>query len=131
MKDTHSACIICDQERPESEEHVFPLAIGGCVVTLRVCNDCNSKLGARVDAPLVDHLAIVLRREELKIAGRGGVPSTFDRILGKSVLARDQSHQLRTSIDPTTNTLDIRSIPNISKVTLPDGRVADQNFPWD
>jgi len=119
-------CIICDQERQESEEHVFPLAIGGCLATLRVCSDCNSKLGARVDAPLIDHLAIVLRREELKIAGRGGVPTTLDRVLGKSVLAREKSHQLRTRIDSATKTLDIRTIPNISKVTLPDGRVADQ-----
>jgi hypothetical protein len=120
-------CIICDQERAESEEHIFPLAIGGCLATLRVCGDCNSKLGARIDAPLVDHLAIVMRREELKIAGRGGVPSTFDRVIGgRSALAREQSHQLRTKIDPTTNKLDIRTIPNISKVTLPDGRVADQ-----
>jgi hypothetical protein len=80
-------CIICDEERPESEEHIFPLAIGGCLATLRVCSDCNSKLGARVDAPLVDHLAIVLRREELKIAGRARVPSSFDRVLGgRSVL---------------------------------------------
>jgi len=120
-------CIICDQERPESEEHIFPLAIGGCLATPRVCGACNSKLGARVDAPLVDHLAIVMRREELKIAGRGSVPSGFDRVLGgRSVLVRDQSHQLQTRIDPRTNTLDIRTIPNISKVTLPDGRVADQ-----
>ena len=120
-------CIICDEERSESEEHIFPLAIGGCAATFRVCGDCNSKLGTRVDAPLVDHLAIVMRREELKIAGRGGVPSSFDRVLGgRSALAQDQSHQLQTRIDPTTNKLDIRTIPNISKVTLPDGRVTDQ-----
>jgi|SRR5579864_1347238 len=119
-------CIICDEERLESEEHLLPLAIGGCLVTDRVCGECNSKLGSRVDAPLVDHLAVVQRRGELKIGGRGGVPSTFDRILGKSVLARDKTHQLRTSIDPSTNKLDIRTIPNVFEVTLPDGRVAKQ-----
>ena len=119
-------CIICDQERQGSEEHIFPLAIGGCLSTLRVCSDCNSKLGTRVDAPLVDHLAIVQRREVLNIEGRGEIPSTFNRILGKSILARDKTHRLRTGIDPSTNKLDIRTIPNISKVVLPDGRVADQ-----
>lgn len=120
-------CIICEEDRPESEEHIFPLAIGGCLMTLRVCGDCNSKLGSRVDAPLIDHLAVVQRREKLKIAGRGGVPSSFERVLGgTSALAHDQSHQLRASVDQITNKLDIRTIPNIRKVTLPDGRVADQ-----
>ena len=120
-------CIICDQERPGTKEDIFPLAIGGCLSTLRVCGDCNSILGTRVDAPLVDHLAIVQRREVLKIKGRGKIPSAFNRILGKSVvLASDKTHRLRISTDPSTNKLDIRTVPNISKVVLPDGRVADQ-----
>ena len=36
-------CIFCDQERPGSEEHVFPLAISGRLITDRVCKPCNSQ----------------------------------------------------------------------------------------
>ena len=75
-------CIFCLEEKAENEEHVFPLAIGGCLITKRVCEGCNSKLGTSVDAPLIDHLFVLLRRAELGIAGRGGVPDAYRHILG-------------------------------------------------
>ena len=54
-------CIFCCKERASSLEHVFPLAIGGTVTTDRVCRECNSMLGTRVDAALSDFLPIRMR----------------------------------------------------------------------
>jgi hypothetical protein len=107
-------CIFCLEEKPGSEEHVFPLGIGGCLTTTRVCVSCNSKIGSRVDAPLIDHTLIVLRRAELGIAGRGDVPNAFEYLFGDVVLATDQSQRLRTTIDPKTGKLDIYLIPSSS-----------------
>jgi HNH endonuclease len=115
-------CIFCLEEKAESEEHVFALAIGGCLTTNRVCASCNSKLGTSIDAPLIDHSLVLLRRAELGIAGRGDVPDAFQRILGTSVLASDKSRRLKTTIDPNTGKLDIRTIPYMSLAQqMPDG----------
>jgi hypothetical protein len=117
-------CIFCLEEKVGNEEHVFPLAIGGCLMTKRVCEGCNSKLGTSIDAPLTDHLLVVVRRAELGIAGRGGVPDAFRQILGDSVLASDPSHRLRATVDPNTGKLDIRTVPSSSPQQLPDGTTA-------
>jgi transposase, IS6 family len=65
-------CIFCLKERPGSEEHVFPLAIGGTLTTDRVCEPCNSTLGSRVDSALTDNFAVRIRRAELGLAGNSG-----------------------------------------------------------
>jgi hypothetical protein len=62
-------CIFCLLERPRSVEHVFPLAIGGKLTTDRVCQQCNSTLGSRVDSALSDFPPVRQRRAELALAG--------------------------------------------------------------
>src|SRR6516162_1018731 len=101
-------CIFCLKEKVESDEHVFPFAIGGCLITKRVCASCNSKLGTSIDAPLINHTAILLRRAELGIAGKSGdVPDAFSHLFGDAVLASDKSQRLKITVDPSTNKLDI------------------------
>src|SRR5258708_823080 len=67
-------CIFCSNERPPSLEHVFPLAVGRHITTDRVCKECNSTLGSRVDAALCDFLPIRRRRAELGLAGNASEP---------------------------------------------------------
>jgi hypothetical protein len=61
-------CIFCTNERPPSVEHVFPLAIGGHRTTDRVCKECNSTLGSRVDAAIR-----IVRHVGVRCGGRGSV----------------------------------------------------------
>ena len=49
-------CIICKEERNESDEHIIPEALGNKkLITKRVCKDCNNRLGYNVDDYLVNH----------------------------------------------------------------------------
>ena len=118
-------CWFCLAERPRGDEHVFPLAIGGTLRTDRVCDPCNSLLGAKVDAPLTDHFLVALRRSELRLAGNSGkVPERVDLMFGNSVLASDPSRRMRATLNPDTGKLDIREIYSATNVTLGNGTVA-------
>ncbi len=58
-----SACIFCFRQPPEiqlSREHVIPSSIRGIlIVEDMICTQCNSELGARVDAALVSDSEVV------------------------------------------------------------------------
>ena len=112
------------KERPESDEHVFPLAIGGSLVIKRVCESCNSELGTTADAPLSNHLFAVFQRSELKLPGNAGkVPDVARTLFANGVLADDQGQRIR--LEPG---VDGKSEPRIvykaSDVTLPNGQAA-------
>lgn len=78
-------CILCLEERPSTIEHVFP---GGSLCIDRVCDSCNSYLGAKVDCYLTDHWITKARRCELGLRGKSGqLPSAplrtrIDRVPG-------------------------------------------------
>lgn len=67
-------CIICRNKfsvkNPRTNEHIIPFAIGGKKVISSVCKDCNSLLGAKIDAPFADSFFGILHREENNISGR-------------------------------------------------------------
>ena len=43
-------CIICDSEKDGSKEHIIPEAMGNSkLITYKVCEECNNKLGSKVD----------------------------------------------------------------------------------
>ena len=120
-------CIFCSKERPPSQEHVFSLAIGGTVTTDRVCRQCNSVLGSRVDAALNDFLPIRTRRANLGLAGRGREPpSQFEILLGDQKLVGPDAKRIRTTLNKATGKLDIRQLYHVTDVVLPDGRKARQ-----
>ncbi len=115
-------CIFCREEREPSEEHVFPLAIGGTVTTDRVCPECNSTLGSRVDAALSDFFPIRSRRAMLGLAGNGGTaPSPFELFLGKATIVGVEANQIHTTLDKATGKLALKQIPHIAEVTSPEG----------
>lgn len=96
-------CIFCTNDRPGSDEHVFPLAIGGRLVTDRVCQPCNSVLGARVDSALSDNFMVRGYRARLGLSGNSGVvPEQFELLLGTSDLA-DKSGRIRVTIITETS----------------------------
>ncbi len=88
-------CYFCLQERPGSEEHVFPLAIGGTIVTDRVCKPCNDQLGSQVDSCLTDHLLCKVKRAGLGLAGNARrTPNPLVEMLAKAVLAEDPTKRM-------------------------------------
>ena len=72
-------CIICEGSFAtlrRSDEHVIPYALGGNLVIDSVCKPCNDRLGAVVDAPLVENSLMRFLRSTLHIRTRGGeIPS--------------------------------------------------------
>lgn len=118
-------CIFCLTDKPAEEEdpeHVFPKAIGGTLAIGRVCKYCNSKLGTIADAPLTDHLHILLRRSQLNLAGQNRkVPDGVAALLrGRRVLAYDPSQEVLLEKNPETGDLELR----LKWAQLPDGTVS-------
>jgi hypothetical protein len=115
-------CIFCLEERPPTLEHILPLAIGGTVTTDRVCGDCNSILGTRVDAALSDFLPIRMRRANLGLAGNSGVPpSQYEMFLGEAKVIGQAANRVRITFDKATGKLDIRQLHHETEVVTPDG----------
>jgi hypothetical protein len=116
-------CIFCSNERPPSLEHVFPLAIGGHITTDRVCRECNSTLGSRVDAALCDFLPIRQRRAELGLAGNSGVPpGQFELLTGDVEIVGTGGGRLQVTYDEASKQLDLRRLYQASNVVTPDGQ---------
>lgn len=68
-------CIICKEDKDESKEHIIPESLGNkTLITNRVCEECNSKLGSNVDNYFVNHLFIKWIRKNNNIYGKKGKP---------------------------------------------------------
>jgi hypothetical protein len=120
-------CIFCGEERPPSLEHVFPLAIGGTVTTDRVCRECNSALGTRVDAALSDFFPIRMRRAKLNLAGNKGVaPAWYEMFLGKAKVIGQTADRVRRTFNNATGQLETRQLYHAANVEMPDGRKVRQ-----
>jgi hypothetical protein len=122
-------CIFCLEERPDTPEHVFPEAIGGTLVIRRVCKPCNSWLGSKADAPLLDHLLVLEPRSRLGIPGKeGAVPDPIARLFGgqKWPLAADQDQHVIFIRDPQTGRPVPKLVPSERRVSLPGGGEAIQ-----
>lgn len=76
-------CILClntFDDTDASNEHVFPEAIGGILMLRDMCVPCNSHLGEKIDAPLVNHRYMQWSRRNLKLVTRAGrVPNPLER----------------------------------------------------
>lgn len=71
-------CIICREEKDESEEHIIPEALGNRkLITKRVCQECNNKLGTNVDNYLTNHPIVKLIRMNENLLGKNGKDIKF------------------------------------------------------
>lgn len=71
-------CIICHKEKEKSDEHIIPEALGNKkLITRRVCEECNNKLGARVDDYLTNHPLVKIIRSGEKLTGKSGKKVNF------------------------------------------------------
>jgi HNH endonuclease len=115
-------CIFCMKERDPSIEHIFPYAIGGRLKTDRVCKDCNSTLGSRVDSALCNFLLIRQRRADLKLAGYNcDPPGRLDWLTGDAEMVGEDGGRVRTSIDPATGKLVQTRLYTVKGTTNCDG----------
>jgi hypothetical protein len=116
-------CIFCGEQQPPSKEHVFPLAIGGTITTDRVCSDCNSELGTRVDAALTDFLPVRMRRAKLGLAGNNGaVPSWHEIFVGQADVIGEGAGRVQTIFNRATGKLETRRLYHAENVITPDGK---------
>ena len=66
-------CIICDSEKDGSKEHIIPEAMGNSkLITYKVCEECNNKLGSKVDKYLTDYIITKIIRNF--ISDFGSIP---------------------------------------------------------
>ena len=115
-------CIFC-MKRDPSVEQVFPLAIGGRLKTERVCEQCNSPLGSRVDSALCDFLAIRQRRADLRLAGNTGKPpGLFELLTGEAKLVSEDGGRVRTAFDEATGSLIQTRLYSARDIVTPDGQ---------
>ena len=114
-------CIICLNERDGSLEHVFPDAMGGTLTIDRVCQPCNSLLGATVDVLLTDHALILLKRNQLGIANRTGNTPTLHRAFGLGSMDNDPDQRVRIIQDATTGHLQPSLIHREMRTKTDDG----------
>lgn len=75
-------CVICRENREDmSDEHVIPDSLGGCYHIFNVCKTCNSRMGEKVDSPLVNHKLTELYRFAQEVEGKSGtIPNPFSGI---------------------------------------------------
>lgn len=118
-------CIFCLNERPGTEEHVFPRAIGGRLTTDRVCKPCNSALGSRVDAALSDNFLVRGQRAHLGLAGNSGEPPAIhEMLLGVGRLANNPEQRVEITFNEQTQKIVIRALHHALDVVMPDGSKA-------
>lgn len=59
-------CLLCLGEKPLSEEHIIPEALGGKLICEFLCRDCNSKCGAKLEAKAKTDPSIRIAVEKLR-----------------------------------------------------------------
>ena len=114
-------CIFCLQERPATEEHIFSLAIGGCLTIDRVCVSCNSTLGSRVDVALSDNFVVRMRRASLGLAGNSGLPPAPHELLIGVHQLTDHPGRVQVTFNRATGKLDLKALHHASDLITPDG----------
>jgi hypothetical protein len=113
-------CIICLEDRSGTAEHVFPLAIGGSLVTDRVCRPCNSHLGDTADSYLTNHPLIEIERSAFRLAGNSGeVPDPLRKLMRRSTL-KDDGQKVRVETAPD-GTVDVRLLYHERESVTPKG----------
>lgn len=114
-------CIVCRALKPAEKfnrEHVFPEALGGTLVTRRVCTACNSWLGQKADGPLVNSPIMQLARMAYQISGKSGVPNAF---AGDARLADDPAQKVQIRTDLDGNVVGVHHVPRHEKTVNEDG----------
>lgn len=93
-------CIICREEKQEmSDEHVIPDSLSGFYHIYNVCKDCNSKMGSKVDSPLINHKLTELYRFCQDIEGKSGkVPNPFS-----GVFFDEENPEAKARVDVTSD----------------------------
>ena len=115
-------CAMCHRTDVRySAEHVIPEALGGCYVRKQmVCVDCNSKLGERVDAALVNHGLSKMFRFVHGLKGKAKNPP--NPFVGEYRPLSDPDRRMKIRIGSGGRLIPY-FIPAIRRDDLPDGRV--------
>ncbi len=99
-------CIYCKLERPPSREHVLPRSLGGDLVRLMLCMDCNSRRLSPLDQALGEHSVVGLMRA-------AKTPATaFDVKVGGEHFVRDPGTDLVLEVN-LTNEWRVRLFPQV------------------
>ena len=77
------ACALCLEEKELTKEHVIPYVLGGRHEWPGLCQECNSKLGSKLDAKFAQNIIVRISRYIHQIEGRSGkLDSIYDEAEG-------------------------------------------------
>lgn len=116
-------CFFCLEERDPSDEHVFPLAVGGKLITTRVCRDCNSTLGNSVDTQLINHPLITIKRELFQLVGNSGTVPSFVKHLKEGSLADEPTQRIKLVEDKATGKIVPRVLHSVTEAPINEREV--------
>ncbi len=107
-------CIFCLEEitsENRSDEHIFPKSLGARWETDKVCSDCNSDIGSRIDSKLSDHPRIKLIRIKLGLETTHG---ELPKLAWKGTLSDDEEVEIEFQHDEKSNFIGFRVFPKTS-----------------
>jgi len=112
-------CIICRKEKDVmSDEHVIPDSLGGFYHIKTVCISCNSTLGGKVDAKLVNHAFSKFMRFSNNLKGK---TSTIPNPLAETYEVKANPEQkVRVQLDEN-NKPSFYRIPNVKYIKDKNG----------
>jgi len=107
-------CIICNMEKDGSKEHIIPEAMGNSkLITYKVCEECNNRLGSKVDNYLTDYILTKIIRKKLGFLGkmrrRLNIPSILSDEKGKEYLFRDDIPKKKAVVENHDGVLHIEA----------------------
>ncbi|MCP4349911.1 MAG: HNH endonuclease [Desulfobacterales bacterium] len=115
MKEFCPFCDISSDRTSFTKEHIMPDALGG-TLTIRICKNCNDKLGSKVDSPLVNSELIKLT----KYAAGTKIKKEAVNPFQKAYIANDITAKIRIELD-SENKPYIRYMPKAFKVIEKNG----------
>ena len=111
-------CIICRKIKSDfNDEHVIPDSIQGYYHIKKVCKDCNSKMGSKIDDKLTNHKFIEFQRNLLELKGKSGaIPNPFS---GTHTIQDDPEQKIQLIIDKDGKFIPkfIPKVPKTSTIT--------------
>lgn len=108
-------CIICNMEKDGSKEHIIPEAMGNSkLITYKVCEECNNRLGSKVDNYLTDYILTKIIRKKLGFLGKNEkkikiFPSILSDEKGEEYLFRDDIPKKKAVVENHDGVLHIEA----------------------
>ena len=108
-------CIICNMKKKGSKEHIIPEAMGNSkLITYDVCEECNNKLGSKVDSYLTNYIVIKMIRKDMGLLGKSEkeikvFPNILTTVDGEQYIMEGDTPKRKAKVDIENGMLHIEA----------------------